>query len=182
MVELIWHGKHDADGKRNAPPRLKLPFQTEEAGRPLSTCPGFPWTRPTYQADKTIFNLVPADNEFEKAFARFLDKAADVTRFAKLPRQFNFSIPYTDSVANLRYYEPDFVAVTKSGAHYLLETKGREDVDVRHKDRAAELWCENAAQLTGVEWVYLKVMQTAFEEMHPTDFAELQYLNIGSMV
>jgi very-short-patch-repair endonuclease/DNA modification methylase len=30
MVELIWDGKYDADGKRTAPPRLKLPFQTVE--------------------------------------------------------------------------------------------------------------------------------------------------------
>ena len=30
MVELIWDGKYDANGKRTAPPRLKLPFQTVE--------------------------------------------------------------------------------------------------------------------------------------------------------
>jgi len=145
----------------------------ENEGRKLSTCPGFPWSRPTYPADKTVFNLVPADNEFEKAFAKFLDKAPDVLRFAKLPGKFNFSIPYTDSVANLRYYEPDFVAVTQDGIHHLLETKGMEDVDVKHKDRAAELWCENASILTGTEWAYQKVMQKEFEKLQPTDFDDL---------
>lgn len=30
MVELIWDGKYDASGKRTAPLRLKLPFQTVE--------------------------------------------------------------------------------------------------------------------------------------------------------
>ena len=30
MVELIWDGKYDANDKRNAPLRLKLPFQTVE--------------------------------------------------------------------------------------------------------------------------------------------------------
>ena len=30
MVELIWDGKYDANGKRVAPLRLKLPFQTVE--------------------------------------------------------------------------------------------------------------------------------------------------------
>jgi type III restriction enzyme len=145
----------------------------ENAGRKLSTCPGFPWARPTYQADKTVFNLVPADNEFEKSFARFLDKASDVVRFAKLPSVFNFSIPYTDSVVNLRYYEPDFVAVTAAGTHWLIETKGREDVDVKHKDQAAELWCENASQLTGTEWLYKKVMQKEFEKLQPSDFDDL---------
>jgi len=30
MVELIWGGKYDADGKRTAPLRLPLPFQAVE--------------------------------------------------------------------------------------------------------------------------------------------------------
>ena len=30
MVELTWGGKYDADGKRTAPVRIKLPFQTVE--------------------------------------------------------------------------------------------------------------------------------------------------------
>ncbi len=44
---------------------------------------------------------------------------------------------YTDNATNLRYYEPDFVVVVSGGTHWLLETKGREDIDVVHKDRAA---------------------------------------------
>lgn len=51
-----------------------------------------------------------------------LEKAPDVARFSKLPRAFGFSITYTDAVANLRYYEPDFVAVTNDGVHHLIET------------------------------------------------------------
>jgi hypothetical protein len=30
MVELTWEGKYDADGKRAAPLRIQLPFQTIE--------------------------------------------------------------------------------------------------------------------------------------------------------
>jgi hypothetical protein len=37
----------------------------------------FPWSRTTLGADKTIFNLVPCHNEFEKEFAQFLQKASD---------------------------------------------------------------------------------------------------------
>ena len=145
----------------------------EHAGRSLSTTEGFPWSRPTLPAAKTVFNLVAADNEFEKAFAAFLEKAPDVIRFAKLPERFNFTIPYTDAAANLRYYEPDFVAVTADGVHHLIETKGRQDIDVKHKDRAAELWCENATILTGTEWIYRKVLQKEFEKLQPSDFADL---------
>ncbi len=142
-------------------------------GRPLSTCAGFPWSRKTAKADKTVFNLVAADNDFEKAFAEFLEKAPDVARFAKLPGAFGFSITYTDAIANLRYYEPDFVAVTADGVHHLLETKGREDVDVSHKDRAAALWCENATLLTGTPWRYMKVPQKEYESLRPDEFDDL---------
>lgn len=145
----------------------------ENAGRPLSTCEPFPWSRDTFEASKTVFNLATGENQFELAFARFLQKAPDVLRFARLPEQFGFTIPYTDSVANLRYYEPDFVAVTEDGIHHLIETKGREDVDVAFKDRAAELWCENATLLTGVTWEYLKVPQKEFEKLSPDEFSDL---------
>lgn len=145
----------------------------ETAGRPLSTCEGFPWSRPTLPASKTVFNLVAADNQFERAFAAFLQKAGDVTHFGKLPERFGFTIAYTDAAANLRYYEPDFVAVTSDGVHHLIETKGREDIDVKHKDRAATLWCENATLLTGVEWRYKKVLQKEFESLQPDEFEDL---------
>jgi type III restriction enzyme len=145
----------------------------EQEKRWLSTCEGFPWSRSTLASAKTTFNLVAVDNDFELNFARFLHKAADVARFAKLPKRFNFVIPYTDSAANLRYYEPDFVAVTNDGIHHLIETKGREDIDVPHKNRAATLWCENATRLTGVEWRYKIIKQTEFESLQPTDFEDL---------
>ncbi len=148
------------------------PTLTQE-GRPLSTCEGFPWSRPTLEASKTVFNLVAADNKFEQAFASFLQKAGDVERFAKLPSRFGFSISYTDTRANLRYYEPDFVAITSDGVHHLIETKGREDVDVKRKDRAAILWCENATLLTGTQWKYKKVLQREFEQLRPDDFEDL---------
>ena len=145
----------------------------ESEGQPLSTCEPFPWSRPTLDAKKTVFNLVGADNQFEKSFAEFLQKAPDIDRFAKLPERFGFTIAYTDSAANLRYYEPDFVAVTDDGVHHLIETKGREDVDVAHKDRAAVLWCENATILTSKEWRYRKVPQKEFEKLRPNDFEDL---------
>jgi type III restriction enzyme len=143
------------------------------AARCLSETDPFPWSRPVATASKTVFNLVAADNEFEKAFAGFLERAPDVARFAKLPERFGFAIPYTDSAANLRYYEPDFVAVTADGVHHLIETKGREDIDVKHKDRAAQLWCENASLLTGTAWAYQIVHQKEFEQLRPDEFSDL---------
>ena len=109
---------------------------------------------------------------------RFLQRADDVERFTKLPEQFRFAIDYTDAVGNLRYYEPDFVAVTTDASHYLLETKGLEDVNVASKDRAAQFWCENATRLTGNPWSYLKVRQTDYNSLQPTLFSDLLVLAV----
>jgi type III restriction enzyme len=151
----------------------ELQPQLLSAGRKLSETAPFPWSRPTIAATKSIFNLVPCDNEFEKEFARFLEKAEDVLRFAKLPEQFGFAIEYQDRVGNFRYYEPDFVASVADGIHYIVETKGLEDVNVPNKDRAAHLWCENTTKLTGKPWAYLKVLQTEYKRLQPTSFSDL---------
>jgi type III restriction enzyme len=151
----------------------ELEPQLLHAGRLLSETPPFPWSRATMEAAKSIFNLVPCDNEYEKEFARFLQKADDVQRFAKLPGQFGFAIEYTDSVGNLRYYEPDFVVLTSDGMHYIVETKGLEDTNVANKDRAAQLWCENTTKLAGEPWAYVKVLQTAYKQLQPTRFEDL---------
>jgi type III restriction enzyme len=142
--------------------------------RPLSTTERFPFSRPTFAASKTVFNLVAADNEFERDYAHFLQDATDVRAFAKLPQRYGFAIEYTDAATNLRYYEPDFVAIDVYGTHHLIETKGREDVDVAHKDRAAMIWCESATLLTGTPWRYVKVPQAEFAKLQPSELSEVR--------
>lgn len=147
--------------------------QLLEPARILSSCQPFPWSRPVWEGQKCVFNLVPCDNDFEREFAKFLDNAGDVVAFAKLPRAFGFTIEYTDTAMNLRNYEPDFVAVDKPGTHWLLESKGQENVDVLRKDVAATRWCENATQLTGKPWKYLKVPQKEFTALEPSRLSDL---------
>jgi type III restriction enzyme len=150
--------------------------QLLEPARMLSACAPFPWSRPVWDGIKTVFNLVPCDNQFEREFARFLDNAEDVNAFAKLPQPFGFSIDYTDSGMNLRSYYPDFVAIDRKQTHWILETKGAEDLEVSYKDRAATQWCENATQLSGTRWQYLKVGQKVFETLQPTKLEHLAAL------
>jgi type III restriction enzyme len=152
----------------------ELTPKLEHPGRKLSETPPFPFSRLTFEAKKTVFNLVATENQFEQDFAKFLEGALDVRSFAKLPSQFRFAIEYTDSASNLRFYEPDFVAVLSDRSHRLIETKGLEDVDVAHKDRAAKIWCENATLLTGTSWTYLKVMQKDYVKLHPSEFGEIE--------
>lgn len=152
-----------------------------DQGRPLSSTRPFPTSRVVLEAKKTVFNLVACDNQFERRFAQFLDAAPDVARFAKLPEAFGFTIEYSDAAANLRLYEPDFVAVASDGGHYLIETKGLEDVNVAHKDRAALLWCENTTLLTGVTWRYLKVPQKEFDAFQPLELSDLAFLGVSGI-
>jgi type III restriction enzyme len=147
-----------------------------EPERRLSSTPPFPWSRAIWEGRNTVFNLVACENDFERAFAKFLDGAPDVARFAKLPRPFGFAIDYTDNAMNLRCYYPDFVAVGADGTHWLLETKGQESAEVVFKDRAAAEWCENATLLTGVAWRYRKIPQGAFETLRPAALADLAAL------
>jgi type III restriction enzyme len=147
--------------------------QLVDAARMLSTCAPFPWSQLFYEAHKTVFNVVPCENELENAFAHFLDAAPDVKAFAKLPMKFGFSIEYVDENKNLRLYHPDFAAIGVDGTHYLLETKGQNTSDVPHKDHAATVWCENATALTGKRWIYCKVMEAEFKKLEPTRIADL---------
>lgn len=155
--------------------------QLLEPARMLSACQPFPWSRPVWEGEKSIFNLVPCDNDFEREFAKFLDNAKDVKAFAKLPRAFGFTIEYTDTSMNLRNYEPDFVAVDKSGTHWLLESKGQENVDVLRKDVAAIRWCETASTLTKTSWKYIKVPQKEFQALQPVRLSDLVALQVSAL-
>ena len=155
----------------------ELEPQVEHAGRKLSETTPFPYSRPTLaNASQCVFNLVPCDNDFERKFAKFLQDAKDLKCFSKLPSQFGFAIEYTDNATNLRYYEPDFVAVQDDGTHWLIETKGQVNVDVAHKNRAATLWCENASRLTETQWRYIIVHQSEFEQLQPDLYSDLYAL------
>jgi type III restriction enzyme len=142
--------------------------------RKLSAMEPFAFSRSVLEARKSVFNLVPCDNDFEYEFAKFLESAKDVQAFSKLPQQFGFSIEYTDNNANLRYYYPDFVVKTNMGEMWLVETKGQESLEVAFKDRAAKMWCENATVLTGEQWTYVKVPQKEYMKLQPVEFYDLE--------
>ncbi len=145
----------------------------EGQSRQLSLMEPFAFSRSVLEARKCVLNLVPCDNDFEYEFAKFLESAKDVVSFSKLPQQFGFSIEYTDNNANLRYYYPDFVVKTDLDEMWLVETKGQESLEVKYKDMAARLWCQNATILTDQQWRYVKVPQKEYEKLQPIEFYDL---------
>jgi type III restriction enzyme len=135
----------------------------EERAVRVSDTPPFPWSRETVEAKRTVFNLTPVDNKFERRFAEFLDRATDVAAFAKLTLNSRFALEYISSTGALRYYYPDFVARLVDDTCLVIETKGLEDPEVRLKDQRARRWCRDAAELSGRDWAYEKVLQKVFD-------------------
>ncbi len=119
-------------------------------------------TRPTLEADKTVFNRVPCDSELEQRFADWLDaRADDALAFAKNEHAVGFHVPYMSPSGGLRHYRPDFVIRT-ADARYVVETKGLETIEVPRKDQRMAAWCRSASELTGEDWRYLKVTEALF--------------------
>ncbi len=135
----------------------------EENALRVSDTPPFPWSRQTVAGQRTVFNLTPVDNSLEARFAQFLDRANDVTAWAKLTMNSRFALEYISRAGALRYYYPDFVLRLDDDACLIVETKGQEDLDVALKDRRARRWCQDATRLAGREWAYEKVPQKVFD-------------------
>jgi len=138
----------------------------------LSDTRPFVWSKMVHPANRCIFNYVPCDNDFEVEFAKFLDRAGDVVAFSKIVSKIGFFVEYRDSDGNLRLYYPDFVVSTNND-HLIVETKGREDVDVEHKDKRIKLWCEDAAKLTKSKWSFKRIDQEDFEKYRFRSIKEL---------
>jgi type III restriction enzyme len=126
-----------------------------------------------YPANRCIFNYVPCDNDFEVEIAKFLDRAEDVVAFSKIVPKIGFFVEYKDADGNLRLYYPDFVVLTSNNEYFIIETKGREDVDVERKDKRIKLWCEGATNLTKSSWFFKRVDQEDFEKYRFKSVKEL---------
>ena len=103
--------------------------------------------RDAVEARNSLFNKVAGDNDFELAFARFLAAAPDVQSFFKNTEATGFRLEYQSAGGGLiRDYYPDFVARDAEGVVWIVETKGREDIqDARKWDRL-QLWCRDATE------------------------------------
>jgi type III restriction enzyme len=139
----------------------------------LSDKTPFVWSKLVFPANRCIFNYVHCDNDFEMRFAKFLDRAEDIKCFSSL-HKIPFFMEYRDSEGNFHPgYHPDFIGRTIDNEFFIIETKGRVDVDVEAKDKRAEAWCKDATLLTGYKWWYKRINQDEFERFRFKSFKEL---------
>ncbi|HUY36142.1 MAG TPA: DEAD/DEAH box helicase family protein [Pirellulales bacterium] len=157
-------------------------LEFERADYRLSETTAFTWRRnlPPLEAKRTIFNYVATYNDFERAFAEFLDDAGDVLRFASLGTTeqgdsgTRVRVDYLKPSGAIGFYHPDWVVVQDTPAgevHWIIETKGRvwEGTDV--KDDAARDWCARISERTNQPWRYARVNQIDFESRRPKTLA-----------
>jgi type III restriction enzyme len=111
------------------------------------------------------------------AFAGFLDGAADVAAFAKNYLAVGFKIDYVKASGELSHYIPDFIVKTADGVVWIIETKGRAELDLPQKMLRLAQWCADAtaacAAYSGTVYRFVYVDQEGFERHRLTTFAAL---------
>jgi type III restriction enzyme len=90
---------------------------------------------------KSPFNRIVGDSHFELQFASFLDECDDVVSYAKNYFAVNFRIEYRNTSGEISNYYPDFIVKISNSEYWIVETKGRENLDDIEKIKRLKQWC-----------------------------------------
>jgi type III restriction enzyme len=119
----------------------------------------------------------PHSGGFELEFASFLENANDVAAFAKNYLAIGFKLDYVKADGDLSAYTPDFIVRTADGTIWIVETKGREELDLPQKMARLRQWCADATAASADEdktvYRFVYVNQDGFERQPPKTFAAL---------
>jgi type III restriction enzyme len=124
---------------------------------------------------KSVFNKTVGDSHFELEFASFLEDCDDIISYAKNYFAVHFKIDYRNADGSISDYYPDFIVKVSPKEYYVVETKGREDLDDVEKIHRLEQWCEDVnANQHNATYHMLYVKQEAWEKLgqKPHSFVE----------
>ena len=124
---------------------------------------------------KSVFNKIVGDSEFELEFADWLESLDDeIVSFAKNYLEIHFKIEYKNATGSIANYYPDFFVKKDSSTIYIVETKGREDLDDVEKIKRLKRWCDDATErVSGKKYVALYVKQEDWDKYKPKKFSDL---------
>lgn len=125
---------------------------------------------------KSVYNRIVGDSHFENLFASFLDECEDIVSFAKNYLALQFKIDYQNASGEISDYHPDFLVKVSPSELWIVETKGREDLDDVEKWKRLQQWCMDVnAQQSRMVVHPLLVRQEEWEKLskRPGSFAEL---------
>jgi type III restriction enzyme len=110
--------------------------------------------RPYLAPKKSVFSKIvgePHASGFELTFAAFLDNAPDVAAFAKNYLAVGFKLDYVKADGDISNYVPDFLVRTTDGTVWIVETKGRVELDLPQKMARLRDWCADATAASQAE-------------------------------
>ena len=117
-------------------------------------------------------------NDYERAFAEFLEQAEDVLRFAALgatgqgDSSASFRVDYVKENGAIGFWVA--TQKTESGeTNWIIETKGRVWENTERKEAAMREWCRQMTSETHNSWRFIRVNQADFET---GDFRTLKQL------
>jgi len=146
----------------------------------LNTRPFRTQHRPYLEAKKSVFSKIVGEvnaGGFELSFASFLNDAPDVAAFTKNYLAIGFKFDYVKKDGDLSNYVPDFIVRDTGGTVWIIETKGREELDLPQKMNRLKQWCEDAtaasAEETGIEYRFIYVDQVSYEKHQPKSLSSL---------
>ena len=150
----------------------------EDRIRLCNTRPFRTENRPFLAAKKSIFTKTVGEAHsggFELSFAAFREAAPDVAAFAKNYLAVGFKLDYVKADGDLSNYTPDFIVRDTGGVVWIIETKGREELDLPQKMARLRQWCDDAtaAEDNGTRYRFVFVDQKGFETHAPKTFAAL---------
>lgn len=114
---------------------------------------------------KSILNKIVGDSQFELDFAAFLDGCPDIISFVKNILRINFKIEYKNEAGNISNYHPDFLVKKDEKTIYVIEIKGREDLEDLRKVKRLQIWCKDVNKYkTKYKYHPLYVKQNEWEK------------------
>ena len=123
---------------------------------------------------KSVFNRIMGDSNFELLFACFLEDCDDVISYGKNYLAVHFKLDYVNADGDISNYYPDFLVKLSNKRIVIVETKGREDLDVPLKMERLRQWCEDLNRVqSDVTYDFVYVDEESFEKYQPASFRQL---------
>ncbi|MBU4201193.1 MAG: DEAD/DEAH box helicase family protein [Verrucomicrobia bacterium] len=123
---------------------------------------------------KSVFNRIIGDSQLELRFAAFLEDCGDVVSYAKNYLAVHFKLDYVNAAGDISNYYPDFMVKLSAKRIVIVETKGREELDVPEKMARLRQWCEDINRVqSDVEYDFVYVDEESFEKFKPSSFRQL---------
>jgi len=130
-----------------------------------------------FSPKKSIFNRIVGDSGLELKFANFLDGCNEIESFIKNSQSTVFKIEYRTKDGSIANYFPDFIVKEDSQSIWVIETKGREDMNDVQKWARLQTWCADACEMNPkVVYSPMLVKEEDWDKYRPKNFSELKKL------